>query len=159
VDLVLLDPDKKIVHQVSEVFDGPQVEIIQATRIAARRLVGVSEEGRGDLSVIANVEQAQISIDGAPAQPFSREQKLTLAPGKHHVALTSEGHHPLGRELYVLPGQTTVLQTSLSELEDPWYVRWWVWTSIGVALVLTGTIVGIAAANQPNDALIEVRIR
>jgi hypothetical protein len=159
VHLVLLDPEKKIAHQAAEVFSGPQVEMIQATRIAARRLVGVSGGGKGDVAVVANVEEAQISIDGAPPQPFSRKQKLSLDPGKHHVALSAEGHRPMDREFYVLPGQTTTLETALFELEEPWYLKWWVWTAIGGALVLSGTLAGIAAANQPEDALIEVRIR
>jgi hypothetical protein len=159
IDLQLLDPDEQIAHRVSEVFGGPQVELIQAMQVAARRLVGMGDDEKGDVAVIANVDQARISIDGAPAQPYAREQKLSLGAGKHHLELTAEDHHPVAREFYVLPGQTTTLKTSLLEIPDPWYQRWWVWTALGAAVVLSATVVGVAAANQPEEALIQVRIR
>ncbi len=159
VSLELLDADGQSAHRASEVFSGPRSELVLATRVAARRLVGIGSDDSGDVSLTANVDEAQLSIDGAPPLPFHGLHRLTLDAGKHQLALSAEGHRPLFDEFYVLGGQSTKLNERLSALPDPWYRKWWVWTALGAAVVVSGTIVGVAAASRPDDAVIEIRIR
>jgi hypothetical protein len=159
VALELLDPEGKLVNRTAEVFRGPQAELVQATRIAVRNLIGLPPESSGSLAMVTGLERAQLSIDGEPARDISRQEKMTLDAGKHHFELSAEGHRPLAHEFYVVGGQTTTLRPSLIELPSPWYEEWWIWTVLGVAVVASATVVGVAVVNEPEEAVIEVRVR
>jgi hypothetical protein len=157
--LKLMQIDRaEVVARVSESYRGPERNLSQAVRFAARSLVGVSTQGRGDLAVLSEVGSARSKIDGD--QLIQLPQRVRRLPaGKHTLATLADGYHPHFQEFYVEPDVTTNVRPDLIAMPSSWYDEWWVWTIIGAAVVgAVGTTV-VIATDSPENGSVDVLVR
>ncbi len=152
VTLKLMDVhEARVVNRASETFRGPETELATVLRVTASMLLGASLGGNGTLMVRANVDEGELSLDGAKPVAFPITDPFgDVLAGKHAVNLRSEGYYPLYQETYVLGGQQTMLRLSLEEIPVPWYKQWWPWTALGV--VMAGGVTAVMLANQEEPA-------
>lgn len=159
--LKLLDvAEAKAAHRVAESFRGPERDLPQVVRHAARALLGRAASGQGALVLRANVDEARIALDGAEAQPLAKLGPLQLGVGKHGITATAVDHLPLFQEVFVEAGRETAMRLELEAEPTPWYAKWWTWAIAG-AVVAGATATTIILVNQqaPETGTVRVRLQ
>jgi hypothetical protein len=120
----------------------------------------------GVLKVSANVEQANVFIDGK----FVGQAPLTvdMGVGAKAIQVSKGGYKDFFQNVESVAGQEMSIQVSLEELPaganpykvaaappPKWYEKWWVWTAAagGVAVLVTAIVVPITVSggNPVND--------
>lgn len=150
----------RVVSRVAESFQGPERELPQALRFAAWALLGRQVEGTGRLTVTANVDEGQLSLDGGEPQEFPLATPLgALAPGKHRLSLTADGYQPLYQETWVEPGRVTEARLSAVALPRPWYRKWWAWTLLATAVAAGATATVLLLPDEPETGSVVVTVR
>ena len=100
----------------------------------------------GTIKILANLDGAQVRIDGAERGRTPLKEPLAVsAPAEHHVLIDKPGFVPFDARLDVPPDATVEVRAQLvSKAEQPpWYKRWYVWAVIGGAAVVAGAGVAI----------------
>jgi TolB-like protein len=155
IHLKLMDVEKAdVVNRASESYRGQERELSTALRAVALDLVGRSEKGEGSLLIESPAGDAMVTIDSAPAAPLERFQgPITLAAGKHAIAIRADGYEPYQRDVFVEDRNLTKLSAELIEIPTAWYEKWWVWTIVGaVAAGATTTAVLLSRDDPPGSA-------
>lgn len=161
LSLKLLDiAEAKAAHRVAESFRGPERDLPQVVRHAARALLGRAPQGEGALVLRANVDEAQVALDGGEPQALSALGRLQLGVGKHGVTATADDHLPLFQEVIVEAGRETAMRLDLTAEPTPWYGKWWTWAIAG-AVVAGATATTIVLINQqaPSSGTVRVRVQ
>jgi hypothetical protein len=160
VNLKLVDSEGHELRRVSATLTGSPEELISEIRVAAYRLVA-PEKMVGAILVLSDVPGAQVSLDGrqvgATPLPKPLEQ---VAVGVHKIEVTREGFSPFAEDVPVRFEKTTqvlVKQSATSAKakramrrmgEQPFYTKWWFWTTVGVAAVGVGIGIGFGIPKQ-----------
>jgi TolB-like protein len=136
IHLKLLDIRRGAVAQrISESYEGDEVELVRAIRVATRKLVGHPPEGEGSLSISTNVESTEVVLDGVAVPLKERRAPVSGLPvGKHRITVAAEGYLGQIKEGYVEPGGLSQIRFDLVPEPKAWYQKWWVWTIAGVAV-------------------------
>jgi hypothetical protein len=61
-----------------------------------------------------------------------------IAAGRHTVRLSKTGYVDWQSDVFIDPGEATPVWATLTEIERPWYQKWWVWTIVGATAVAGG---------------------
>lgn len=161
LSLKLLDiAEAKAAHRVAESFRGPERDLPQVVRHAARALLGRAMTGEGSLVLRANVDDARVVLDGADPRPLSKLGVLRLGVGKHGVTAIADDHLPLFQEVFVEPDRQTTMRLDLPSEPTPWYAKWWTWAIAGavVAGAITTTVI-IVNQQAPETGTVRVQLR
>ena len=135
VSLRLIDPaEVRVDSKTSESFQGDEEQLARAVRHAARRLLGIAEDGSGTLAVSTNVEDAVLYLDNKNRGRLPLPPLLHVPAGRHLVRVAKDGLPGWRKDFYVNTGDTTAVWAELREEEKRWYQHWWVWTIAGVVL-------------------------
>ncbi len=159
VHLKLMDINKaEVVNRVSESFRGPETQLVQAIRFAAKSLMNQAVDGTGGVNLAASVDPAEASIDGAPNVTIPKALS-NIPTGKHTLSVSAENHYTRFQEFYVEPGVDTKMRVELEALPAAWYEQWWPWVIIGgvVAAGVTATV--LVARDSPDTGSVEIGIR
>ena len=135
-------------NRFTESFVGAEDQLIGAVRFAARKLLGVEGDGKGQLAVSASEAMAKVLLDDKPAGMLPCPPIADLPPGQHSVRLAKDGFLDWRSDIYIDPGGTTPLWVVLQEEPARWYETWWFWTGVGV-VVAGAAITGMALALRP----------
>jgi hypothetical protein len=135
VSLRLIDPaEVRVDSKTSESFQGDEEQLARAVRHAARRLLGIAEDGSGTLAVSTNVEDAVLYLDNKNRGRLPLPPLLHVPAGRHLVRVAKNGAPDWRKDFYVNAGDTTAVWAELKGGEKKWYQHWWVWTIAGVVL-------------------------
>jgi hypothetical protein len=152
VSLRLIDAKRVSVdNRTTESFTGTEDQLIGATKLVARRLLGVQGEGPGQLVVTASEPEADVFLNDEPAGQLPRPPFANLAPGQHRLRIEKQGFELWQSDVYVEPNGTAAAWAQLTELPARWYQQWWVWTIIGAAVVGSGTAAYFMLRGQEPD--------
>jgi TolB-like protein len=158
ITLKLMDIQKaEVVARVAESYRGPERQLTQAIRFAARELFSRPFQGRGEVLISTEASPAEATIDGGDPVPVPHRIE-GLAAGKHALATIADGYRPHFEEFYVEPGSLTKVRPDLIEVPVKWYERWWAWAVIGTVAVAATTAV-IAASGSPDNGGVDVILR
>jgi hypothetical protein len=100
----------------------------------------------GAIRIVADLDDAQVSINGQPKGMTPLEHALKVAaPGSYRVRVDKPGFLPFQARIEVPPDATVEVRATLSRRvgPTPWYKRWYVWATIGGALAAAGAGVAI----------------
>ncbi|HZS40863.1 MAG TPA: PEGA domain-containing protein, partial [Polyangia bacterium] len=160
VNLKLVDEGGRELRRVSATLRGSPEELIDETRVAAYRLVA-PERLVGAIAVLSDVPGAQVALDGQPIGQTPLAGALDkLSVGIHTLDVTREGFTPFTEQVPVRFEKTTqvVVRQSATTVaarralaragRTPIYARWYFWTGVLAASVLTGVIIGFAVPKQ-----------
>lgn len=142
VERLAVNAGEAILEVVAEGFHPVSQPVTLPGRDHVRlEIVLEAKDLRGTLVVRSAPAGAEVSVDG---QPIGRSPAETrVAPGTHAVELALEGYEPHETQAVVAPQGLKEIDVSL----DPILVeQWWFWTSIGGALAITATVVGVSVA-------------
>lgn len=151
----------------SDPLRGDPDELIDAIRVAAYRLLA-PEELEGSILILADLDGAQVTLDGKPiGQTPLAEPIGGLTLGHHKLEVTAEGYSPFSKEVLVRfqkstrvtvnlladpVGKTQVVQgptqTTTSHTPGRWYNSTWFLVGAGVAAVVVGGVVGYSLAHD-----------
>lgn len=162
IDLKLVEvATGKEVRRVEEPLSGSPDELIEAVRVAAYRLFA-PDQLKGSISVLADVNGAQVFLDGKPMGKTPIAQSLAnLSVGKHSLRISASGYSDFLQDVEVRFQKTTQVMVSLQRARAagplgppgsgppidapvPWYATTWGYVGIGVAAVTVGVLVGYA---------------
>ena len=122
-------------------------------RAEAERARERSQPTTGELRLTANHDGAQVSLDGASAGTAPWADVRELEPGRHALALESDGYVPFRSEVSVEPGVTTAAYADLvpetryrAIRSDPIFA--WIAWGLGVASLGVSIGLGVEAASQ-----------
>ena len=148
VSMTLVDQRSRDVgasYRISESFRGQEDQLIRAVRFAGRKLLDVSTEAAGEIAVSGPVQEASVFVDGAKLGELPLAPRSGFEGGRYSVRLAKEGYLDWQSDVYVDPGETTLVWATLKPVPEAWYEKWWVWTAVGVAVaggVTTAIVVG-----------------
>ena len=149
VSLRLIDTRHVTVdNRFTESFVGAEDQLIGAVRFAARKLLGVEGDGKGQLAVSASEIEADVTLDDKPAGMLPCPPIADLLPGQHRLRIEKPGFLLWQSDVYVDPIGTTAVWASLTEAPSPWYKKWWVWTIVGVVAAAGGTAAVLATRTK-----------
>jgi hypothetical protein len=162
IDLKLVDvATGKEIRRVEEPLSGSPDELIEAIRVAAYRLFA-PEQLKGSMAVLADVNGAQVFLDGKLLGKTPIAQAIAnLAVGKHSLRIVASGYADFLQEVEVRFQKTTQVVVSLQRARVagpvgppgsgppvdepvPWYASTWGYVGVGVAAVAIGVLVGFA---------------
>lgn len=149
--LRLLVPQKlRDENQVVEEFRGDLSQLPGAVRQAGRRLLGVSAAESGQLVVTAS-ESATIHLDEVERGRLPLGPLENIAAGRHHLRVSREGVDEWTSDVYIVPGETTMVWVELEHRPPAWYRNWWIWTAAGGLLAggLAGAAITAMALSSP----------
>jgi hypothetical protein len=138
VSVLLLDVRaQRVAGSASGALGPDEPSIDRAIRLRASKLLearGFAESAR--IVVAATPATAQVLVDGrapAPAMPsdLSPRGVFTVAPGRHTISATLEGHRAASAEIDALAGQDARAVLTLEE-ESSLLASPWLWIAIGV---------------------------
>jgi len=166
IDLKLVEvASGKEIRRVEEPLSGPPDELIEAVRVAAYRLFA-PEQLKGSIAVLADVNGAQVFLDGKSMGKTPITQSLAnLTVGKHSLRITATGYSDFLQEVDVRFQKTTQVMVSLQRARVagpvgapgsgppvdepvPWYASTWGYVGIGVAAVTLGVLIGVAMSSD-----------
>ena len=148
-----------VASRVSEAFQGPEQQLPMALRFAAGALLGREAGGEGRLTLQANLERGEVSLDGQPAVPYPFAKPLPpLEVGKHVFTVTGEGYAPKYQEAYIEVDRTTEVIVELTELPRPWYQKWWTWTIAATSLAAAVTATILLLPEEPTEGTVTALI-
>lgn len=156
IGLRMIDREAVVVdNRVTEAFEGPDEQLLFATRHAVRTLLGIEADGEGKLVVTANRSGATLFVDGERKGTVPGPPLDGLKPGKHALRVSAPGFYDWQAEVYVEPEGTTAQWVELEEeprLVKPFVPAWVYWSSwavtgaVGVGAVVAGVFTGGAVA-------------
>ncbi len=163
ISLRLIDPSEvNVDNRVTETYRGEADQLIGAVRQAGRQLLGVGLDATGKLAAAASEEQAEVFVDGNSAGTLPLPPLEGIPAGRHTVRLSKDGFYDVQTDVYVNPGEATVVWGQLEKRPTPWYQTWWFWTLSGGAVLAAGTAVGVVVAlpgDVPDTATGSVTLR
>jgi hypothetical protein len=151
------------VRRISEPVRGEPDELIEATRVAAYRLLA-PERLRGAIAVLSDLAGAQVLLDDKPAGKTPLVKPIAdLEVGTHTLRITAPGYSEFKSDVEVrfqkttqvvvqmiaaapaatLPGPNLV---GVKRAPTPWYSSTWAYVAVGVAAVAVGAVIGYALA-------------
>jgi hypothetical protein len=141
----------------SEPLRGNPDDLIESVRVAAYRLLDPAAL-RGSISVLADVKDAEVVLDGEVVGETPLAAPLAgIAVGRHQLEVNAEGYSPFRETVDVKFQKTSRVVVSLSGAapiaplrpgarrdDRPFYRRGWFWIGVGVvaAAVVTGAVIG-----------------
>jgi len=160
VNLKLAYEGGRELRRVSATLRGSPEELIDEIRVAAYRLVA-PERLVGAIAVLSDVPGAQVSLDGQPVGQTPLPGALDkLSVGVHTLDVARDGFTPFTEQVPVRFEKTTqvVVHQSATTVaarralarsaKGPLYARWYFWTGVLAASVVTGVIIGFAVPKQ-----------
>lgn len=150
------------VRKVSEPLRGSPDELIEATRVAAYRLLK-PEALKGSVTILSDVAGASVFLDGKPAGKTPLAKPISDLPiGPHQLRLTATGYTDFLSDVEVRFQKSTQVVVSLVVAKDPsggrvgpsrkadtpWYSSTWGYVGIGVGAAVVGVLVGLAFGGQ-----------
>ena len=152
----------------SDPLRGNPDELIDAVRVAAYRLLA-PERLLGGITVLADIDGAEVRLDGAPVgkTPLARPIH-DLSLGHHKLEVTAAGYSPFVEDVLVRFQKTTRVLVKLDaasedaaaaearrraalvqrpaavQAPERWYQKTWFLVTAGVAAVVVGGYVGYA---------------
>ncbi len=162
VNLKLVGEDGRELRRVSATLRGSPEELIAEIRVAAVRLVA-PEQLTGAIEIISDVPGAAVSLDGNPVGQTPLLGALDKLPaGLHKVNVSREGYSSFEEDVPVRFEKKTQVMVRLSANtkkaqraerrrranDTPVYARWYTWTSVVVAAVATGLLIGLLVHKQ-----------
>jgi hypothetical protein len=116
------------------------------------RLVEVTFAAPGRLSLLSNVDDAAVLIDGEEAATTPLEAPIALTPGGHRVRLEREGYQPWVHDLVIESDQRVVADVTLADTEGG-LAPGLFWASLGVAAAtgIGALVTGILTLDQQGD--------
>jgi TolB-like protein len=154
IGLRMIDREAVVVdNRVTEAFQGPDEQLLFATRHAVRELLGIDADGAGQLVVTANRSGATLFVDGEQRGTVPGPPLDGLAPGRHALRVSAPGYFDWQADVYVEPEGTTAQWVELEEeprLVKPFVPTWVYWSSwaatgaVGVGAVAAGMFTGAA---------------
>jgi hypothetical protein len=116
----------------------------------------------GTIEITADVVGASVNVDGKTAGTTPLGRGLHVMPGGHQIVVQGgDGAIPFVRKVEVTAGQTTRVEAkvtvpamsvaSASALPEPRpvYRRWWFWTGVVVAAVVTTLVIAYPREECP----------
>jgi hypothetical protein len=121
----------------------------------------------GTIEIVADADQAEVSVDGRVAGRSPLKRGVRIVPGSHQiVVLGPDGTIPFVRRIEIAAGETARVQATTARLmpatiaagsapppEQPaLYRRWWFWAGLGA--VVAGaviTTVALASGSSSDD--------
>lgn len=100
----------------------------------------------GSLSIVSNVTNAAIRIDGVDVG--LAPQTITRPAGTYTVALRKLGYAPYDTKVTLGPGGSARIDAPMKLESKPIYTRWWFWA--GAAVIVAGAIVITYVATRPS---------
>ncbi len=150
------------VRKVSEPLRGSPDELIEATRVAAYRLLK-PEALKGSVTILSDVAGASVFLDGKPHGKTPLAKAISELPiGPHQLRLTAPGYTDFLSDVEVRFQKSTQVVVNLVVAKDPgggpvgparpapvpWYASTWGYVGIGVGAVLVGVLLGRALGGQ-----------
>ena len=120
----------QVKNRVSETFHGPEGELARPLKHAIAELLGRVPKGQGELSIVTDLDELTVSIDGGEPVADRSKSSGPLRAGKHSLYLSADGYRSAARDVYIDDGATTKLRAELVELPGAWYTKWWLWTIV-----------------------------
>jgi hypothetical protein len=108
----------------------------------------------GAIQVIADVDGAQVSLNGDPAGKTPIGHPLPVrAPASYRLKIDKSGYAPFQAKIDVLPDATVEVRASMQtkNLPTPWYKRWYVWAAVGGAVAIAGASVAIYYGTRTDE--------
>jgi hypothetical protein len=151
------------VRRVSEPLRGSPDELIEAMRVAAYRLVA-PEKLHGTVTILSDVEGAQIFVDGKAAGKTPLAKPIAkLSVGPHKLRITAKGYTDFISDVEVRfqkstqvivrmvaakdPGTPVVVGGPKKPAPVPWYSSTWAWVGVGVGAAVVGVLIGLALSD------------
>lgn len=152
------------VRRVSVPLQGEKVQLIEAVRVAAYRLLR-PEALKGAVQLLVNMPGAVIYVDGKRIGVSPLRSAITgLSVGDHRLRITHPDFADFIRTVKVRFQKTRLVKVRLiqpkvvpsrsapsgplpPQVKDrptPFYARWWFWTIVGAVAVGAGAAVGLA---------------
>lgn len=123
-------------------------------------LYEVEEREPATLLVSANVQRAEITIDGVLVGIYRGEPVRLddVSPGRHRVAVSAPGHADWARAVNVGEGSTLEIEATLEGLTAEPHRSPLLWVGTGLAVVagVTGLAFGVKSQDEPGDGLTRV---
>ncbi|MCK5688775.1 PEGA domain-containing protein [Myxococcota bacterium] len=137
ITLRLLDAKSATVdNRLSESFKGSDDQLIDALKYSVRTLLGIDQEGVGQIVVTASQEEVAVKLNGDTQGKLPIPPLSNLEVGRHSLRLVKKGFFDWRGDVYVNPNGTTVVWAEMKERPAKWYQKWWVWgIAAGVAIV------------------------
>lgn len=173
-----LAPRTPLLYNIGKAYDGAQ-DYARALAAYRRYLHAPDSAGSSDLPTVqARVAQlehlvgkvtvhtqpgAQVTLDGsalgtAPLPP------VEVNPGGHELVVSSEGYRSFRGKLVAAPDRAVTIEAPLTSLVKvevkvvrvpepekrvPVYQKWWLWTAVGVVVVVGAVTAGVLASQTP----------
>lgn len=145
----------ELARVASEPLRGNPDDLIENVRVAAYRLLDPAAL-LGSINVLADIEGAEIVLDGKPAGKTPLAAPLgNVSVGHHQLEVNARGYSPFREKVDVEFQKTTRVVVSLSGKapiapvgpapeREPIYKSTWFWVGVGVvaAAVITGAVIG-----------------
>jgi TolB-like protein len=150
--LRLIDPrEVEVANRITETVRGPKEELTRAMRTLARRLVGVDTDLDGRLVITGPMSGGEVFIGGRPFGSLPAQPDQVFPPQRTKVRVVRDGFFDWESDVFVQPGEESVVWAELERRPDPLTKKWWFWTLIGGA-VAGGVTTGVVLSQSDSDA-------
>jgi len=111
------------------------------------------------VTIASNAEGAEVTLDDVSLGRSPLPDRVLIGAGRHKIGATKAGYLPASKVVDIAGGDVVTIEIDLTEersatatpTEPPTYVPAAVFTGVGVAGIVVGTVFGISAINDKSS--------